>query len=144
MEQGIEDGTATVLCCNETCTNEQTRSKMVQKVSLTKNDQGAREYCHRCVLMVFHASPHLSHLQHTTSGRCTLFFDASDLDATSGERQLNSDVKIRHCYNMEVPCLRLSAHSAVQSNRKKRDKNILPVHSDVPTHNVISTKCFGF
>jgi hypothetical protein len=42
---------ATVLCCNETCTNGKTRSEMVREVSVRKTYQGAHEdrgtkHCH--------------------------------------------------------------------------------------------------
>jgi hypothetical protein len=51
-----------------------------------------------------------------------LLSDASDkgsghLDATGGESEVKSDVKILHCYNMEVPCALSSGN-----NRKKETR----------------------
>jgi hypothetical protein len=86
-------------------------------------------------------------LYHCTS---MLFSDASDkgsghLDATTGERQVNSDVKIRHCYNVEITCLRFKCAFSSESKRIKKKKKISwRVHSDVSRHYVISTQSFGF
>lgn len=119
--ESYQHSTATVLSCNDTFTNGKTRSKMVWKVSLRRNDQGAHEdrrtkHCHclPCISPLLAPSAHNNRIKH----KYHVIRGAAILTTPVGK-----DKRIAMLKYSIATIWRLSAHSAVRTIAKKRQEH---------------------